>query len=216
MEEETNSNAENEPRGSVVNAKDAVELVVDAGTQTHDAVHVDVENGQDGPPKEDEVIQPTTTDTPVEALAEAPTEAAPVQISGLAALIPMAKTTPSLTKGVVSPRLVHFFCGLVYGEVRDVEFREPMLFQLIKSAMEMVESHASLSGREKKELVIEVVRQIVLRKHMEEALRERCLSLLAHWGCGEFIDLIVSASKGHFELNMTVAARKSCKPCVVS
>jgi hypothetical protein len=238
MDEETNSNAETY-RGSVVNMDDVIVPVPEAPVQeaidasvasdailnavldavanaVADAV-VDADGDANGDANGDVVDAPVDQVSEVKVAVVETKASGNVAGPGLAALLPMVPITPPLNQGVVSSRLVHFFCGLVYGEVRDIEFHEHTLFQIIKSTMEIVESHASLSGKEKKELVIEVVRQIVLRKPMDEVLRERCLTLLTDWAVREFIDLVVAASKGHVAVNISSDKRpRGCQPCVIS
>ena len=133
----------------------------------------------------------------------------------LAHLIPMVQQQPSTTSGASSSRLAFFFCGLVYGEVRNAEFYDATLYHLIKYAMETVETHASLSGSEKKQLVLNVVRMVVVRKPMDEEVRARCLDLLDSGAVSEIIDLTIAASKGLVALNAR-AKRSACTQCVIN
>lgn len=113
-----------------------------------------------------------------------------------------------------TPRLVLFFCGMVYEEVSRVEFTESMLYHLAKLTMETVETHASLSGKEKKQLVVDVVRQVVMRKPMNDAIRQRCLHVVDSGVLADMIELLVAASKGQIAINNLPLKPKSC--CTVS
>lgn len=211
---DTNDAADAADAYDVADATDAKSSTMDVDADTVQFRHSVVEPSDitlvDGPPNEldvkDESVHESANAVNIKGSG----------LAGLAALFPIAQTTPPLSQGVVSPRLVHFFCGLVYGEVRSVEFDEQIMFQLIKSTMELVESHASLSGKEKKELVVEVVRQVVLRKPMDEKLRDTCLNTLSGSAIREFINLVVAASKGELEINKVHEKRKSCQTCVIN
>lgn len=131
--------------------------------------------------------------------------------ASLAQLIPLVQQPISSS----ATRLAHFFCGLVYNEVKHEEFTDSTLYQLIKHAMEMVESHKSLSGPEKKRIVLDVVRMVLVRKTMDEQVRARCLALIDSGAVSEMIDLTIAASKGLVALNARGKAPAACTRCVV-
>lgn len=113
------------------------------------------------------------------------------------------------------PRLVAMFFDLVNAEAQNVPLTASTLLDLVRSAMELVEAKAVLSGTDKKRIVLHVLRAVVMRTEFESSeAKQLCITMLDSGVVSAAIDLAASASKGHLALNMPVFKKKGC--CVVS
>lgn len=117
------------------------------------------------------------------------------------------------------PRLVAMFFDMVSAEAESIPLNASTLLDLVRSAMELVEVKAVLSGADKKRIVLHVVRCVVMRTEFESPeVKQLCLTMLDRGVVSAAIDLAATASKGHLAINMPVFNKKGCAGggCLVS
>lgn len=83
------------------------------------------------------------------------------------------------------------------------------LVQLIPDLMELVEKYPELKGRDKKRLVIEVLRKFVNNKVENEDKKTRLLELLDEV-VPDMVDIVVDASKGKLNVNAITQVATGC------
>lgn len=83
------------------------------------------------------------------------------------------------------------------------------LVQLIPDLMELVEKYPELKGRDKKRLVLEVLKKFVTNKVENEDQKARLLQLLDEV-VPDMVDVVVDASKGKLNVNAVAQAASGC------
>ena len=72
--------------------------------------------------------------------------------------------------------------------------------QIVGKTMQFIQRDKTLDGKTKKELVIEIVKEVI-RQHVTDESVKSFLLGVSEGVVSEFIDLIVATSKGKFKLN---------------
>ena len=92
---------------------------------------------------------------------------------------------------------------------RNVEVSSKTITQIVKIAMEIVES-TKLKGAEQKALVEKIVRKIIVDSPLEESKKSIVISILDEGIVGDVIDLVDSATKGELDINSVEKVATGC------
>tara|TARA_Y100001970_G_C14243765_1_gene866575 strand:- start:3394 stop:3810 length:417 start_codon:yes stop_codon:yes gene_type:complete len=83
------------------------------------------------------------------------------------------------------------------------------LIVLLKMTIELVE-FLELSGREKKSLVIDLLKKYVNESKINETEKQICLDMINNGTISETIDLVIDASNGILDINNVIDLGSSC------
>ena len=83
------------------------------------------------------------------------------------------------------------------------------LIVLLKMTIELVE-FLELSGREKKSLVIDLLKKYVNESEINETEKQICLDMINNGTISETIDLVIDASNGSLDINNVIDLGSSC------
>ncbi len=83
------------------------------------------------------------------------------------------------------------------------------LIVLLKMTIELVE-FLELSGREKKSLVIDLLKKYVNESKINETEKQICLDMINNGTISETIDLVIDASNGSLDINNVIDLGSSC------
>lgn len=83
------------------------------------------------------------------------------------------------------------------------------LMVVVKYAMEVVEL-TKLKGSEQRQMVVDVVKQVVVDAPISDEREKLCLDMIESGVLGQTVDLVVDASKGHLDINRVVSLAENC------
>ena len=90
-----------------------------------------------------------------------------------------------------------------------LEITPQSISKVVKLAMEIVEA-TSLKGSAQKILVNKIVRQVVVNAPISDEKEKLVLDMIDQDIVGNFIDLVVAASKGKLDINSAVGVASAC------
>lgn len=83
------------------------------------------------------------------------------------------------------------------------------LMVVVKYAMEVVEL-TKLKGSEQRQMVVDVVKQVVVDAPISDEREKLCLDMIESGVLGQTVDLVVDASKGHLDINRVASLVENC------
>lgn len=83
------------------------------------------------------------------------------------------------------------------------------LMVVVKYAMEVVEL-TKLKGSEQRQMVVDVVKQVVVDAPISDERERLCLDMIESGVLGQTVDLVVDASKGHLDINRVASLAENC------
>lgn len=83
------------------------------------------------------------------------------------------------------------------------------LIKILKITIEIVEV-LEMPGKEKKSLVIDLLRKYVQESSINETEKNICLEMINNGTLSETIDLVIDASNGRLEINNVIDLGQSC------
>lgn len=94
-------------------------------------------------------------------------------------------------------------------DIDSFELNPHNLIVLLKITIELVE-FLELSGREKKSLVIDLLKKYVNESEINENDKQICLDMINNGTISETIDLVIDASNGSLDINNVIDLGTSC------
>jgi predicted ATP-dependent protease len=94
-------------------------------------------------------------------------------------------------------------------KTQNIEINAKTIINVVRFAMEIVEV-TTLKGKEQKELVEKLVRQIIKDAPITDGKEEALLYMVDEGIIGDITELVVSASKGELNVNAVIEVSKIC------
>tara|TARA_Y100001970_G_C13867846_1_gene667465 strand:- start:219 stop:632 length:414 start_codon:yes stop_codon:yes gene_type:complete len=94
-------------------------------------------------------------------------------------------------------------------QIEGFELNAHNLIKLLRITIEIVE-FVELPGKEKKNLVIDLLRKYVQESNINETEKNICLDMINNGALSETIDLVIDASNGELDVNNVIDLGKSC------
>jgi len=94
----------------------------------------------------------------------------------------------------------------------DIKLDHKIIFKILKILLELIDIY-EMTGEEKKQLALKVLRKYVDNSNMSDDEKELCNSLITDGTLSETINIIISAARGEFdikdstELGLTIAEK---------
>ena len=94
----------------------------------------------------------------------------------------------------------------------DIKLDHKIIFKILKILLELIDIY-EMTGEEKKQLALKVLRKYVDNSNMSDDEKELCYSLITDGILSETINIIISAARGEFdikdstELGLTIAEK---------
>tara|TARA_Y100000389_G_scaffold202405_1_gene247572 strand:- start:793 stop:1248 length:456 start_codon:yes stop_codon:yes gene_type:complete len=94
----------------------------------------------------------------------------------------------------------------------DIKLDHKIIFKILKILLELIDIY-EMTGEEKKQLVLKILRKYVDNSNMSNNEKELCNSLITDGTLSETINIIISAARGEFdikdstELGLTIAEK---------
>jgi hypothetical protein len=102
--------------------------------------------------------------------------------------------------------------GRIKDELPDIKLDHKVIFKILKILLEIIDVY-EMTGDEKKQLVLKMLRKYVDESNMSDDEKELCNSLITDGTLSETINIIIAAARGELdikettELGFTVAER---------
>ena len=102
--------------------------------------------------------------------------------------------------------------GRIKHELPNIKLDHKVLFKILKILLEIIDVY-EMTGEEKKQLVLKMLRKYVDESNMSDDEKELCNSLITDGRLSETINIIIAAARGELdikdttELGFTVAER---------
>jgi hypothetical protein len=93
---------------------------------------------------------------------------------------------------------------LIITNLGNKKFSQTDLIHILRETMEVIETHA-LSGLEKKEILLEILRKQIVdmdSSHIDDNIRNICIDMIDSGIINETINVIIMASKGKLNINV--------------
>lgn len=94
-------------------------------------------------------------------------------------------------------------------KLADVEINVTTITTVVKFSMEIVEM-TQLKGKEQKKMVEKLVRKVVEDAPISDDKEKFLLDMVDEGVVGDVIEMVVSASRGEFNINATVDVAQTC------
>ena len=94
-------------------------------------------------------------------------------------------------------------------KTQNIEINAKTIIQVVRFAMEIVEA-TTLKGKEQKELVEKLVKQIIKDAPISDSKEASLLYMVDEGIIGDITELVVSASKGELNINAVIEVSKIC------
>lgn len=94
-------------------------------------------------------------------------------------------------------------------KTQNIEISAKTIINVVRFAMEIVEV-TTLKGKEQKELVEKLVRQVIKDAPITDSKEEALLYMVDEGIIGDITELVVSASKGELNVNAVIEVSKIC------
>lgn len=104
---------------------------------------------------------------------------------------------------------LHEVVTTVVNRLGGREVSPQTLMVIVKYAMEVVEL-TKLKGSEQRQMVVDVVKQVVVDAPISDEREKLCLDMIESGVLGQTIDLVVDASKGHLDINRVASLAENC------
>lgn len=118
--------------------------------------------------------------------------------------VEVAQITPSTSKTTLQDVV-----NTVVTRLGGREVSPQTLMVIVKYAMEVVEL-TKLKGSEQRQMVVDVVKQVVVDAPISDERERLCLDMIESGVLGQTVDLVVDASKGHLDINRVASLAENC------
>lgn len=119
------------------------------------------------------------------------------------------ETSTTSTTTTTGNLTLHEVVTTVVNRLGGREVSPQTLMVIVKYAMEVVEL-TKLKGSEQRQMVVDVVKQVVMDAPISDEREKLCLDMIESGVLGQTIDLVVDASKGHLDINRVASLAENC------
>lgn len=123
--------------------------------------------------------------------------------------VEVAPSTPSTSSTSSTSVTLQDVVNTVVSRLGGREVSPQTLMVIVKYAMEVVEL-TKLKGSEQRQMVVDVVKQVVVDAPISDERERLCLDMIESGVLGQTIDLVVDASKGHLDINRVASLAENC------
>lgn len=131
-----------------------------------------------------------------------------VEVDNVLTKVESTETDSSLPP-TVPPTVSQNVVNTVVSRLGGREVNPQNLMVIVKYAMEVVEL-TKLKGSEQRQMVVDVVKQVVVDAPISDEREKLCLDMIESGVLGQTIDLVVDASKGHLDINRVATLAENC------